>query len=409
MALVAEHRGAFGHRLVGIEQADVADGGKLLLQAVLHLGHVGRPAHQQYLVDVVSALGLRLLEDALREHDGVLEPAVGDRVELIPRHLHSRTIRSMGHSCRVLRLRGQRPLRRFGQVEQLLPRLVRVHQFADLRAMFLGELPGEPRRDVLVPVGAAEVVVAVDADDLDVARVHFDDGDVERAAAEVVDEHRLGPRRVLAHAVEDGRRGRFRDHVADVQPGDLTSLARGLLLREAEVGGAGNDDVLDRFFLARVVLGVLDQLAQDMGGDLLRTEWRVGDSGKPHVLLAHASLDQRDDPFRTRLQLLLRGLADDHVPRVLEEDDRRCREVAVGVGNDFGFAGVVDVGDAGVRGSQVDAEYAVLLVAARHPSLPLDAGGTVRRRPPSLRRRQQFTPVMNPTATAGSGTPRRAP
>src|SRR5207247_4164262 len=92
-----------------------------------------------------------------------------------------------------------------------------------------------------------------------------EDGDVARAAAEIVD----GDDLVLLVVQAVGQRGggRLIDDAQDVEAGDLSSVARGRVVRVVEVGGDGDDGFGD--VLAQEVLGERSDLHQHEGRDLL--------------------------------------------------------------------------------------------------------------------------------------------
>ena len=106
------------------------------------------------------------------------------------------------------------------------------------RPCFLLELGNEPVHDALVEVVAAQVGVAVGRLDLDDAFAHFENGNIERAAAEVI--HGDGLVLLLVEAVgQRGRRGLV-DDALDVEAGDLARVLGGLALRVVEVGRNGD-------------------------------------------------------------------------------------------------------------------------------------------------------------------------
>ena len=117
-----------------------------------------------------------------------------------------------------------------------------------------------------VPVGAAEVGVAVGAQHRHPAGADPDHGGVERPAAQVVDQHGLLGARA-GEVVVDRRRDRFRQDPDDVEPRDPAGVLGGLALAAAEVGRNGDDDLVDR--PVRVGRGVGGELAEDERGDLL--------------------------------------------------------------------------------------------------------------------------------------------
>ncbi len=128
------------------------------------------------------------------------------------------------------------------------------------------ELGDDPLDDALIEVVAAEVGVAVGRLDLDDAFADFQDRDVERAAAEVVDGDRLVL--LLVETVGQRRRGRLVDDAHDLEAGDLAGFLGGLALRVVEVGGHGDDGLASP--RPEILLRGLLQLLQDHRGDFRR-------------------------------------------------------------------------------------------------------------------------------------------
>jgi hypothetical protein len=122
--------------------------------------------------------------------------------------------------------------------------------------------------DPLVPVVATEVVVTTGGLDLHeavaVLLADVEQGHVEGAAAEVEDQDRLVL--LLVEPVGQGRRGRLVDDAEHVEARDRAGLLGGLALRVVEIGGNGDDGLLDLF--AEIRLGRLPHLLQDEGGNL---------------------------------------------------------------------------------------------------------------------------------------------
>ena len=234
------------------------------------------------------------------------------------------------------------------------------------------ELVGQPVDDALVEVVAAEVTVAARRPHLDDAVADVEQRDVERATAQVEDEHGLLP--LLVEAVgERGRRGLV-DDPQHLEPGDRAGVLRRLPLGVVEVGGNGDHRLGDA--LAERLAGVVGQLAQDQRGDLLR-----GVQLAPH-LEAHGVVGVLDDLVGDELRLLgdlvpfapdealdrvergrgiEDGLALGDLPHealaVLGEgDDRRRRARAVGVRDDLRLAALARRRDHRVRRPQIDAD-----------------------------------------------------
>ena len=234
------------------------------------------------------------------------------------------------------------------------------------------ELVGEPVDDLLVPVVAAEVVVAVGRLDLEDAVADLEDGHVERAAAEVEDEDRL-LLVALVEAVGQRGRGRLVDDAQDLEAGDLAGVLGGLALHVVEVRGDGDDRLRDG--LAEVLLGVGLELLQDHRRDLLgrvvlaldvdldaavlALRDLVGDGlalrGGLLELAADEALDRLDRVLRVGDRLVLRGLAHDALAVLAERDDRRRGAIAFGVDDDGRLAALED-GHRRVGGTEVDTE-----------------------------------------------------
>ncbi len=104
--------------------------------------------------------------------------------------------------------------------------------------LFLLELGDDPVDDALVDVVAAQVGVAVGRFHFDHAIAHFEDGDIERAAAEIV--HGDGFVLLLIEPVSERGRGRLIDDAHDVEAGDLARVLGGLALRVVEVRRHGD-------------------------------------------------------------------------------------------------------------------------------------------------------------------------
>ena len=131
---------------------------------------------------------------------------------------------------------------------------------AQVDALLLLELVGDVVDQHLVEVVAAEVRVAVGADDLEHAVGHFEHRDVERAAAEVEHDDLLVL--LLVEAVGQRRRGRLVDDARDFEAGDLAGVFGRLPLGVVEVGRHGDDGLVH--LVAQVGLGRFLQLAQNL-------------------------------------------------------------------------------------------------------------------------------------------------
>jgi hypothetical protein len=149
----------------------------------------------------------------------------------------------------------------FGRFLETLQRHLVLGQ---VDAVLLFELVGEVVHDPHVEVFTAEERVPVGGFHLEQAVVDFEDGDVEGAAAKVIDRDRA--RFLLVEAI--GERGcrRLVDDAQHFEAGDLAGVLGGLALGVVEIGGHGDDGL--RHVLAEIAFGGFLHLCQDEGGDL---------------------------------------------------------------------------------------------------------------------------------------------
>ena len=202
-----------------------------------------------------------VLERRFARLHGAGHEVLDQRLELGARELDIQMLRALGVGGDVrqvdvgLLVRRQLDLGLLGRVLQALQRQ-RVRVQVD--ALVLLELVHEMVDDTLVEVLATEEGIAVGREHLElVLAVHvgdLDDGNIERAAAEVV--HRdLGVAGLLVHAVGQRRRRRLVDDALHVQPGDAAGVLGRLALRVVEVRRHGNHRFRDLF--AEIILGGL--------------------------------------------------------------------------------------------------------------------------------------------------------
>ena len=248
-----------------------------------------------------------------------------------------------------------------------------VGLLGEVDAGVLFELLDDPIHDAVVPVVTTEVGVAIRGADFENAVADFEGGDVECAAAEVID----GDFFVL-HLVESvGQRsgGRLVDDALHIEARDLAGVLRRVALRVVEVGRDSDDGFGD--FFTELGLSVGLELREDHRGDFGRREClrlavdldldvgvAVGgfDEFIGHAVLlgadlvvfaAHEALDRENGVCRVRDGLAFRGLADEALAGFRERDDRRCGAGALGVLQHNRLTGFHH-GHAGVRGSQID-------------------------------------------------------
>ena len=112
-------------------------------------------------------------------------------------------------------------------------------------ALFRLEFGNQIIHDAFIEVVAAEHVVAVGRKHFEYAVADLHDGDIERAAAEVVNDDLLA----LAFFIEpvrQSRRGRFVDDTKHVEPRNLARVLGRLSLAVGKICRAGDDGVRRR-------------------------------------------------------------------------------------------------------------------------------------------------------------------
>ncbi len=220
----------------------------------------------------------------------------------------------------------------------------------EIHAVAALELGHQPFHDALVEVVAAQTVVARRGQNFNHAVVNVQDGHVKGAAAQVIDHDFLGL--LFVHAVGQGGCGGFVDDALDIQACDFARVLGGLPLGVGEVGGDGDDRLGDR--AAQISLGVRLQLLEDHSADLLRGVVLPIDA---HPMVGtHLPLDGGNGPVRVGDGLPLCHLAHHTLAGLREGDDGGGCAVALGVGNDDGFA-ALHHRHAGIGGSQIDTDY----------------------------------------------------
>ena len=256
-----------------------------------------------------------------------------------------------------LRGGGELHLRLLGSFLQTLQRHLVL---AQIDAAVVGsELVGQPIDDAMIPIVAAELVVASGRGNLEDAVAEFQDGHVEGAAAEVEHEDLLvlvG----LIEAVGQSSSRRLVDDAEHFEAGDLASVLRRLALRVVEVRRHGDDCLGDGAanLLFRVGLQLLEHHCRDFLGSVslaLDVDDRAAILARLD-LVAHLgllslrlvegatdeTLDGRNRVLRVGDCLVLRSLADDALAVLAEALDRRGGAIAFGVHEDLRLAAFHD-------------------------------------------------------------------
>jgi hypothetical protein len=246
-------------RLGGIAAEDALDG-------LGNLGHASHTANENDLGDLLW-LEIGVLESLANRVNSAADQGVHHLLKLGAGELG---VDVLGSGC-VGGDEGQVDvgLRRGGQLDLgLLGSLADTldgHAVAvQIDALFLLELLDEVANKSDVEILATEMSVAVGRLDLKDAVLDLEDGDIESTTTEIVDgDNGVGS---LVETVGKGGGGRLVDDTQDVQSSNHTGVLGGLTLGVVEVGGDGDDGVLD--ILAHVGLGRLLHLSEDKATDL---------------------------------------------------------------------------------------------------------------------------------------------
>jgi hypothetical protein len=189
----------------------------------------------------------------------------------------------------------------------------------------------------------------------------FDNRDIERAAAEVVDRD-LAVAFLLVESKRERSRRRLVDDAFDVEARDLACVLGGLPLRIVEVRRNGNDGL--GHFLAKIIFRGLLHLAQNFRRHLLRSDllaanldprvaivslddfvWHQRDV-LLHFLFLEAPADQpfdrEDGVLRIGNCLSFRGSPNENLAVLEVGDDRRRRARAFRIFDDLGLAAFHD-------------------------------------------------------------------
>ena len=228
-----------------------------------------------------------------------------------------------------------------------------------------------------IDVVTAKMCVAISRQHLEHTVFNAQDGDVEGAAAEIVD--RDDARLPLVQTVGQRSRRRLVDDAEHLEAGDAASVARRRALGIVEVGRHRDDGFvhfgIDITLGGKVFFGASLQLTQDECGNLGRRELALAEADAHntarlarhlegqqrrfalHVVdtLAHETFHGVDRAPRVGQQTPL-GLASDEDGAVLRgRHDRRHERIVVRVA-DHDRQAVLDDGDEAVRGSEIDTD-----------------------------------------------------
>jgi hypothetical protein len=141
---------------------------------------------------------------------------------------------------------------------------------AQVLLMLSLELVNEVVNQTVVEVFTTQVSVTGSGLDLEDTLLNGKERNIEGTTTKIEDKDVALTLNLLVETVGNGSSGRLVDDSENVETGDETGILGSLTLRVVEVGGDGNNSVVNR--LAEVRLSSLTHLGEDHGGDLLGSE-----------------------------------------------------------------------------------------------------------------------------------------
>ena len=218
---------------------------RLAVEQFLHqranLGNARRTADQYDFVDLFG-LEAGIFQRLLAGADGAIDDRLNQLLELLAGDFALIALAAGQFDVELdRRLRRERDL---GLDHGFANGLHRFGIAAQIEAQVAANVVERDGDQQIVDVVAAEMRVAVGGDDFEDAVVQLENGDVEGAAAEIVD----GDDAVLllVEAVGERRGRRLIDQAQNFESGDAAGVFGGLALRVVEVRGNGDDRLRDR-------------------------------------------------------------------------------------------------------------------------------------------------------------------
>src|SRR5882724_6591178 len=329
-----------------------------------HAGHAGHAADEHEFIDLIGR-DASVFQTGLNGPDGALEQIITKLLHFGASELHADVFGAAGVRGDkgkidfVLRGAGEGDL---GLLGFLLDALEGVGLLAEVHALLAFEFVENPVDDFVVPIVTTEVGVAIGGLHLEDTVADFQDGDVERSTAEVVDGNFFVF--FLVETIGEGRSGGLVDDAEDFEPGDAAGVLGGLALGVVEISWHGDDGLGDFFTEARFSIGF--ELGQDHGRNFRRGELLgfavhfhfdggvaiggaddfVGDALDFLLhfieLAAHEALDGIHSIAGVGDGLAFGGVADDAFTGFGESNDGRSGAFALGIFENLGLAAFHD-------------------------------------------------------------------
>jgi len=199
-------------------------------------------------------------------------------------------------------------------------------------AVLFLEFIAHPVHDPFIEVIAAQMGIPVGGFHFEHSVAQFQDGHIEGAAAQVVNQD--GVVVGFINAVSQSCSRGFVDDPFYIQPGDPACILGGLTLAVVEVSRYGDDGFGD--FFTQIPFCIALHLFQDHGGNLFR---RIILAVNGHrVFGAHVPFDGADGPFRVGYSLAFGQLAYQSFPVFRKANHGRSQPAAFLGGNNRRFA-----------------------------------------------------------------------
>ena len=354
--LAAQHTGLQGstycHHLVGVHAlVGLAATGEFL-HHVRDGRHTGGAAHQHHVVNVGDG-NASVLDHLVERCLGAVQEVLGDALELGPGEVfvqEQRVLVGVDGDVGQVNVGGLGG----GQFDLgLLCGLAQpLHGHLVLGQVHAGgclELFDQPVDDALIPVVAAEFIVAGGGANFHHTVADFQQGHVEGAATEVENENGLFLLALL-QAIGQGCRGGLVHDAQHVQASNGAGFLGGLPLGVREVGGNGNNGVGD--FFTKVRFGIALELHERPGGNFLRRVLLAVNVNAP--VGADVPLHGADGAVHVGDRLVLGRLANNNFTVLSEGHDGRGGPRPLRV-SDNGSVATFQSGNDRVCGAEVNA------------------------------------------------------
>ena len=203
------------------------------------------------------------------------------------------------------------------------------------KAVLCLEFISNPVHDTVIEVIAAQMAVAVGSSYFEYAVSQIEDGYIECAAAQIINEEAVFLAVFdLVKAVSQRGCGRFVDDTEDIQSCNLACVLGCLTLSICEVCRAGNNCI--GYLFTEVCFCIDLQLLKDHSGNFLWCVFLAVDING--VITAHMTFDGNDGTGRVGYSLALSQLADESFAGLGEADNGWCQTGTFRIRNNDRFA-----------------------------------------------------------------------